>query len=313
MQPTTIRKQWDVATLDFTKKPTNKFGIDDRSIPGAIQLLKDWNLRPKGSSDSELSFKDLQALAYLLTEHKYDTSDFTSAIIKAIAELKVEPALDQQRAILASIASIVRSVLDFKMRVSTVAWAYNNKQVMVAGTGRRNISQKLVLVTEAIARMLANKGYGIVTGGWAGVDHVLSRAYSEALKLHGISEKAYLTQVVIQNKKSDHAYGTILQVNDDTAWYDHALVTCCAVILLGGEGGTAEAYEKAKEKNIPVIPLPATSGDAKMVYDKLINQKDYLISRPQLQALEGPVTSMEDADVMALHVKDILQHINIEF
>ena len=311
MESTTIiRKQWDITTIDFNKSSASKFGINNQSIAGAIRLLKDFNLRPPGSIDDDFSFKDLQGLVYLLTQNKYDTTDFTAAITKAIAELKVNPVSVISHPIAAPIASIVQSVLDFKLTIKPVSWVFNNKWILVAGTGRYNISQKLLLATEALGRMLADKGYGVVTGGWPGVDHVLSRAYTETLKRINISEKDYLIQVIIQNKKSDYEYGTIEKVKNDTVWYNYVLDKCCAVILLGGEGGTAEAYERAKEKNIPVIPLPATSGDAKMIYDKLISQVNYLVQSKKLQTLDAPLTSVETANTMALHVEDILKDIN---
>jgi hypothetical protein len=53
--------------------------------------------------------------------------------------------------------------------------------ILVAGTGTLHLPDQVIWCAEALGTRLASGDYGLVTGGWQGVDHVTSRAFAEEL------------------------------------------------------------------------------------------------------------------------------------
>ena len=63
--------------------------------------------------------------------------------------------------------------------VETTDW------VLVAGLGDVDLPREVWIATEALGRALARRGFGLVTGGWKGVDHVAARSFHDEAQKGG--------------------------------------------------------------------------------------------------------------------------------
>src|SRR5262249_52386665 len=53
--------------------------------------------------------------------------------------------------------------------------------ILVAGTGSYELPPNVLAAAERVGRWLADNRYGLITGGWKGVDHVVARSYGRTL------------------------------------------------------------------------------------------------------------------------------------
>jgi predicted Rossmann-fold nucleotide-binding protein len=73
--------------------------------------------------------------------------------------------------------------------------------VLVAGTGRQSgLPASVSLLAGELGRSLAENSYGLVVGGWPGVDYMTSRAYAEVLQQRGLALSDNLIQVVAAHR-----------------------------------------------------------------------------------------------------------------
>jgi predicted Rossmann-fold nucleotide-binding protein len=62
--------------------------------------------------------------------------------------------------------------------------------VLVAGTGRLSaFSNELKETAQHLGKQLAAHGYGLVTGGWSGVDETVARAFWKTSSEQGLALK----------------------------------------------------------------------------------------------------------------------------
>jgi len=148
--------------------------------------------------------------------------------------------------------------------------ARGSKRILVAGTGNFNLPQEVYWCAKKLGEQIAKSDYNLLTGGWEGVDYVVAEAYSGVIETKGLRLSDKLLHIVPDHKQPVFRGGAIQYVKQgDNEWLE-CLRRADLVILLGGVGGTYETYHFAQQENIPVIPIVCTSGDAKRVYDELL-------------------------------------------
>lgn len=148
------------------------------------------------------------------------------------------------------------------------------KWILVAGTGLRSgIPEHVQWCSEAIGRSLARRGYGLVVGGWHGVDYLAASAFYEELR--STHPQARLSDLLIQVVPSDSdpvfRGGHVIKVDRGVSEWVQPLRHAHAVLLLGGIGGTLDAFRFALQERRPVLPIAGTGGDAAKAYSEIIN------------------------------------------
>jgi hypothetical protein len=182
---------------------------------------------------------------------------------------------------------------------------FNGKKILVVGTGNERFTQVQRWMANAVGRMLAINGYGLICGGWRGVDEYTAREFVAAISPASSAER--MATVVTEYRNAGYQYGTLVTVKGDKTWYDFTIGQAFAVILIGGEGGTYDAYERAKKDRVPVIPIAATGGDAGQVYKELLDTKGYLYQTEMLMSMAFDINGQEQADRTASLILNVLE------
>jgi hypothetical protein len=139
--------------------------------------------------------------------------------------------------------------------------------ILVAGTGNvKLLDNKVKSTSVALGKALAKAGYGLITGGWPGVDELTARNFAIELEQLGLPLEDRLLQVVRNNKIPPFSAGRLIQVNPGKAEWEESVNQTSAIILIGGVGGTWETGEYGINKGRVVLPLADTGGDAAKFY-----------------------------------------------
>jgi hypothetical protein len=140
--------------------------------------------------------------------------------------------------------------------------------VLVAGTSdkKRKLDEKLEQTCNALGVSLARSGYGIVTGGWPGVDEVTARSFARELERDSIPLEDRLIQVVVDDKLPAFPAGNLVLVKRGDEEWTESVKRAEAVVLIGGMGGTWITGEYALRFGRTVFPLADTGGDAAEFY-----------------------------------------------
>jgi hypothetical protein len=156
--------------------------------------------------------------------------------------------------------------------VISVGWKFKNKWIAVLGTGGR-LQENEIKACSDIAALLANKGFGLVTGGWPGVDHESATIYYDNIeKLDKGKGDECLLQVVAEGMELEFQKGRIEYVNEEE-WMKIVMEKCVAIITIGGTGYTYEMFKYVRGHSLPVIPLPYTKGDSQKIYRYLLKNE----------------------------------------
>jgi hypothetical protein len=140
--------------------------------------------------------------------------------------------------------------------------------ILVAGTGtaRRKLHEKLQETCIALGTSLARSGYGIVTGGWPGVDELTARSFARELERHAVPLEDRLVQVVVEKHLPAFPAGNLVLVRRGEEEWTESVKRGEAVVLIGGVGGTWTTGEYALKFGRFVLPLADTGGDAAKFY-----------------------------------------------
>ena len=179
--------------------------------------------------------------------------------------------------------------------------------VLVAGTGwLKAFSNELKETSEHLGRQLATNGYGLVTGGWPGVDETVARAFWEVSSEKGLSPEDRLIQVVVKDDDPPFTAGQLFFVNKGKEEWLEPIERADTVLLLGGVGGTLKTGELALGARKPVLPLADTGGDAKKLYLQMLRDWDRYVwvnlSREQFQRIARPRLGGADAAIELLGI-----------
>ncbi|OQP51892.1 caspase family protein [Niastella populi] len=188
-----------------------------------------------------------------------------------------------------------------------LSWQFLNKWIWVAGTGF-DLTEEEVRTAKAVGQFLAEQGYGLITGGWPGVDYLAAEAYYNTLEsITDVDNKDYLIQFVETGHKADFKKGMIQTVSPEDS-KDVSREKAFVVISIGGKGGTFEIFEYAREYNLPFIPLFHTGGDSAKAYNILTNDPD-----PYVDIDLSPLRLVQpghDADNYLKPLQNILEQLN---
>ncbi len=151
------------------------------------------------------------------------------------------------------------------------------KWIRVAGLGRFDLPREVYWSSLEIGRAIACEGYGLVVGGWHGVDYVAADAFYQELQKLQKPLLSYLIQVVPYEKspefhKGDGGY--VIQIKQGEDRYVESVRYCDAVVLLGGEGGTFDLYRHAVQEQKAVFPVAGTGGDARRAFEDVLTNWD---------------------------------------
>jgi Leucine-rich repeat (LRR) protein len=188
---------------------------------------------------------------------------------------------------------------------------FNGKWVLVVGTGSKSKTKRAErFCARAVGKMLATEGYGLVCGGWSGVDYEVCSAFESVYKLHKRSVATTLLQVLAPyQQRSSKGKGVKVESAD---WNKYVLQRVMAVVIIGGSTLTSATYVEAMVNSVPVIPIPGTGNIAEMVYNSLLASGKYKqpYSRQLLQGLQGMAETKPQAEEIAQSVLDVLQELS---
>ncbi|MDP2305105.1 MAG: DnaA/Hda family protein [Pseudomonadota bacterium] len=132
-------------------------------------------------------------------------------------------------------------------------------RVLVVGTGNRPADDREYAAADALGAMLARRGVELVSGGGAGVDEAVCRAFTAACPPG--REAAQRVRLLDVNNDSLWAAGR--QVGFQGRWDDAALEGVHLVITIGGrEWGMTR--RTAEDRGIPVLPCCWTGGASEL-------------------------------------------------
>lgn len=137
--------------------------------------------------------------------------------------------------------------------------------VLVAGTGRQSgLPERQARLASQLGRSLSDRNFGLVVGGWPGVDYLAAKAFAERLAARRVSLSDYLIQVVGEERPAiypaaarypDFAGGHVITVSTGAREWIEALKYAHAVVLVGGEGGTSETVYYAISRTTTGFPV----------------------------------------------------------
>lgn len=179
--------------------------------------------------------------------------------------------------------------------------------VLVAGTGpARGFTERLRETAARLGKRLAGAGYGLVTGGWPGVDDAVARAFATTLAASGRPLENFLRQVIAEGSLPAFPAGDLFLVRPGREEWTEAIDRADAVVLVGGIGGTWKTGVLALESGRPVLPLADTGGDAAKLYLRMTKDWDGAtmagLTKAQFQrvARQAPEVADEVPELLAI-------------
>lgn len=109
---------------------------------------------------------------------------------------------------------------------------------------------------------LAAAGYGLATGGWPGVDEVVTRAYASAMVGSPEMLLASIHHFVGEIEPGATVPGRRTFLTSDSEAVTKSVEAAAAVVLIGGGSGTEHMGREARYQNKPLLPIAATGGAA---------------------------------------------------
>jgi tetratricopeptide (TPR) repeat protein len=177
--------------------------------------------------------------------------------------------------------------------------------ILVAGTGTYTLPPQVVKLVETLGKTLAARRLNLVGGGWQGVDHLVGRAFANAVEEAGDKVESRLLQMLPPFKRPDLQAGEIVYTKDE---FGELVGRVDAVVLIGGFGGTYGCFLEARKQMKPVYPLPATGGDAKRAFDELFaSQTGIGPSARRLRLLEVEIEDDSGIDTLLSRLMDLLE------
>ena len=184
--------------------------------------------------------------------------------------------------------------------------------VLVVGTGIPNdLKASEQLAARAIGKSLAQYQYGLISGGWAGVDEIVTKSYIDELRSKNLNPNNYLIQVIAEDRQITFDEGHIVRVPKNAREWLEAQKFSDAIIFIGGRGGTYVTWLGALHGDIPRFPLGATSGDANIAFKQTFEYWELMpipgINQVQFKELGRSIKSKSDSTWLAEYiVKELL-------
>lgn len=184
--------------------------------------------------------------------------------------------------------------------------------ILVAGTGLEvGTPHPDILAAQAVGEQLAKYQYGLITGGWHGVDYVVAESFLKQLESDGRDPKDYFIQVIPEDWQPCHKGGLIVRTPHGAREWLEPQKYADAVILIGGRGGTYSSWLGALHDGIPRFPFGGLQGDSEKAFNETIWLWELIpvlgIKRIEFEALGQEIKSSYDAiNVSKKLVEDLL-------
>ncbi len=204
-----------------------------------------------------------------------------------------------------SISTIPGAPALAQSNVSTAA--ASRRWVLVAGTGSQvGVPQEDIRAARAVGEELARNRYGLVTGGWHGVDYMVTEAFVNTLNCLSLDPKEHLIQVVQPGRNAFREVGHVVRTPYGPLEWLEPQKYADALVLIGGQGGTFDAWLGALHDGMPRFPMGGTSGDAASAFKKTSDLWELIpvpgIRKSDFEILGTPIRSESDARVVAEHL-----------
>jgi len=173
-----------------------------------------------------------------------------------------------------------------------------HKWILIAGSSH-DLSRKTIETARSLGASLCAAGYGLITGGWRGVDHEVTSGYAAALG--GSTDRAYdaIRHYVGAVEPSLAMPGRRLFFSSDREAVAGCVEDAAAVVLIAGFEGTAWIGEEALPSR-PLIPIAATGGAARSIADKANVELPWVLRNEQARSSELSAATMQQI-VAQLH------------
>lgn len=186
--------------------------------------------------------------------------DLVSAVLRCIYDLRRE--FDTKGVIAAKEPDTSATATDDFSR--------EPRWVLVAGSGSKNkLSKKLLETCHGLGAALAHAGYGLITGGWRGVDEAVALRFAAELEGIRLPVDDRLLQVVPKHKTPVAKQGAVIEVDKGDDEYTECIRRASYLVILGGSGGTEKVAHLALRTNCIVLPLAETGGVARRVHAQI--------------------------------------------
>lgn len=176
--------------------------------------------------------------------------------------------------------------------------------VLVAGTGLLvGTPRRAMRMARAVGRWLARYRYGLVSGGWHGVDYAVTHAFVAELAAQGQAADEYLIQVLPHQAPVQIEAGRLVRTPPGEREWLEPQKYADAVVLIGGLGGTYYTWIGALHDGLPRFPLGGTGGDAGRAHRETLDLWSLVpvpgLTRSEFESLGRPVPDEESADALA--------------
>lgn len=184
------------------------------------------------------------------------------------------------------------------------------KFVLVSGTGKEPLPERIAATSKRLGEQLADAGFGLITGGWVGVDATAAEAFARALQKRRAPVAGRIVHIVKRGSRPAFAGGDVVATgSEDEAW-DLSIKRADAVVLVGGLGGTYETGMRAWKHGTPVLPLADTADgwrhrDARRFHDETRERWEVDpirgLTREDFIELANPAPDVADDVIRCLH------------
>lgn len=183
----------------------------------------------------------------------------------------------------------------------------SRRWVVVAGTGLQfGTSRTAVRAARALGTSLPQHRYGLVAGGWHGVDYVVTDAFLHSLAQQGLPAEDHLIQVLTQDQELLIPGGRIVRTEAGAREWLEPQKYADAVVLIGGLGGTYYTWLGALHDGLPRFPLSGTGGDARRAFKESVDLWELIpvpgLNFKEFEALGQPMRSDADAEALARYL-----------
>jgi hypothetical protein len=180
---------------------------------------------------------------------------------------------------------------DDAVAVVDVERRQQNHWIIIAGSGAGEIPIDQQHIAIALSRRLAGSGFLLFVGDWPGIDEIVLKAYLDTLARLDIGSRRQVRQFTNSRRRNDRV--DTINVANENEEYDAPLREASALVAIGGLGGTREYARRATARQIPILPVASTGGDAAIIYEGLPASPDWLTR---------PIATPDDADAMAVRI-----------
>jgi hypothetical protein len=162
--------------------------------------------------------------------------------------------------------------------------------ILIAGSAKA--SSRIAAVAREVGAALANAGYGLLTGGWPGVDAEATAGFAAAHLASPEELQEVIHHYVARIEPKLSVPGRRLFFESDHAAVEKSVTDADAVVLIAGLAGTEWIGEEAIRQQRPLIPIIATGGAARRfagVFASLRNEEApaVTLARNVINEIEG--------------------------